>query len=701
MGNRLSANQSGGKLNNGPFELTILFGPTQFRWTQMPGLQKICFSLLLAWTPTLSLAAASDDLFRETVAPILATHCAGCHNEQESKGDFSVHDATSFFAAGVVERGASDASHLIDLVSANDSGKPEMPKSGSALSSEQVQAIRTWIDNGATWPAGFEVLPNRQVDFDWWSFRDLRRPDVPSFHSTEDRDWVRTPVDAFILDQLRRHGLSPNRAAGRAALIRRLSYDLTGLPPAPDEIESFLNDSSPAAYEKLVERYLASPRYGEHWARHWLDIVKYADTCGYDKDKLRQNAWPYRDYVIRSFNSDKPYRQFVEEQIAGDELYPDSPDGILGLGFIAAGPWDFIGHVEVPESKIDGQVARNLDRDDMVSNTLNTFCSVTIQCARCHDHKFDPFSQEHYYGLQAVFAAVDRADRVYDSDPAVNQQRRILQTSISEIERELKQLAADMIAAGGPELKQLDDQIEQANRTTKRAEFGYHSQIADHPESEKWVEVEFDHPSPVTKIVLRPCHDEFNQIGAGFGFPVRFRIEADGKLIHAATSEDFANPGLQPVSIPVQLTASKIRLIATRLAPRQNDYIFALAELQVLDENLDNVAAGAQVNALDSIEAPVRWRKSNLVDGIWFEDGGQDLKQLENQRDALIEKSVGAEVVQRQASLKERLAACQSKIEKLPAGKLVYAAASEFAEQGNFKPTRGNPRKSGCCSGAT
>ena len=198
-----------------------------------------------------------------------------------------------------------------------------------------------------------------------------------------------------------------------------MTYDLTGLPPTLGAITDFVSDHDPLAYPKLVDRLLASPAYGEHWGRHWLDVVKYADTCGYDKDKLRPNAWPYRDYVIRSFNQDKPYSQFVQEQVAGDVLYPQTADGILGLGFIAAGPWDFIGHVEVPEAKLDGQIARNIDRDEMVSNTLNTFISTTIQCARCHNHKFDAITQQHYYNLQTVFAAVDKAERVYDTDPQV------------------------------------------------------------------------------------------------------------------------------------------------------------------------------------------------------------------------------------------------------------------------------------------
>ena len=166
-------------------------------------------------------------------------------------------------------------------------------------------------------------------------------------------------------------------------------YDLLGLPPTPDDVREFVGDPDPLAYEQLVERLLASPRYGERWARHWLDVVHYGDTHGYDKDKPRPNAWPYRDYVVRAFNSDKPYSRFVQEQVAGDTLFPNTRDGIEGLGFISAGPWDFIGHAEVPETKLDGRIARNIDRDDMVKNTMNTFISTTVQCARCHDHKFD------------------------------------------------------------------------------------------------------------------------------------------------------------------------------------------------------------------------------------------------------------------------------------------------------------------------
>src|SRR5690606_34120645 len=194
------------------------------------------------------------------------------------------------------------------------------------------------------------------------------------------------------------------------------------------------------------------PGYGERWARHWLDVVHYADTHGYDKDQPRPNAWPYRDWVIRSLNEDKLYSRFVREQIAGDVLWPDTRDGIVALGFISAGPWDLIGHAEVPETKIDGMIARDLDRDDMVMNTTNAFLSLTAQCARCHDHKFDPITQADYFSLQAVFAALDRADRTYEPDPEVAARRRALRDQITALSSEREELESTVRERAGTEL---------------------------------------------------------------------------------------------------------------------------------------------------------------------------------------------------------------------------------------------------------
>jgi hypothetical protein len=227
----------------------------------------------------------------------------------------------------------------------------------------------------------------------------------------QDKGWVRSPIDSFILAKLESKGLRPAPVADRTTFIRRATYDLHGLPPTPEEIAGFVNDPAPDAYEKLIERLLNSPHYGERWGRHWLDVVHYGDTHGYDKDKRRDHAWPYRDYVIRSLNADKPYDRFVKEQIAGDVLYPGDTDAVIATGFIAAGPWDFVGHVELREDTVEKLKTRLLDRDDMVANTMSTFMSITAHCARCHDHKFDPISQKEYYRLQADFAGVDRGDR--------------------------------------------------------------------------------------------------------------------------------------------------------------------------------------------------------------------------------------------------------------------------------------------------
>jgi hypothetical protein len=261
---------------------------------------------------------------------------------------------------------------------------------------------------------------------DKWALAPLSRPAVPTVPAGHDT-WVRNPVDAFVVQKLLAAGLSPGPEADRRTLIRRLTVDLTGLLPTPEETEAFERDDSPNAYEHLVDRLLSTRRYGERWARHWLDVVHYADSHGHDEDGPRPNAWPYRDYVIRSFNDDKPYARFVREQIAGDALYPDDPAAIIATGFLAAGPWDQSGLSGIREDSPDRIVAYYLDRDDVVTTTISTFAGLTVGCARCHDHKFDPITQADYYSLQAVFAGVNKVERPFDVDAGVARKRAELQ----------------------------------------------------------------------------------------------------------------------------------------------------------------------------------------------------------------------------------------------------------------------------------
>jgi len=650
-------------------------------------------------------ARAADPDFRRDVQPILTRTCISCHGSEKQKGGLRLDRKTTALAGGengpVITPGKAADSPLIRRVSSTDPTH-RMPPKGEPLSADEVNTLRAWIDAGARWPA--EEAADARTD--WWSLKPMRKPAVPNL--SDDTRRVRNPIDAFVLAKLREKGLRPSPEADRRTLIRRLSFDLIGLPPTPDEVDAFLKDPDRRAYEKLVDRLLDSPHYGERWARHWLDVVHYGDTHGYDKDKPRPNAWRYRDYVIRSFNADKPYSRFVQEQVAGDVLYAGILDGIEALGFIAAGPWDFIGHVELPESKIDGKVARHLDRDDMVSNTIGTFMSLTVHCAQCHNHKFDPIAQEDYYRLQAVFAALDRTDRAYDVDPGVARRRAEFEARRKQIEAHRKELDAQVAKLGGKELAELEAKIATAGKfdsTTVRPEFGYHSGIERTSDQVKWVQVDLGKSLAIESVVLTGCHDDFNNIGAGFGFPVQFKVEAaddpefkkDVRVIADHTAADYANPGTSPQTILTRgATARYVRVTATRLAPRMNDYIFALAELEAVSDG-KNVARDAAVTAPDSIEAPVRWRKSNLTDGIVHPTARakREVEQLRQERQAVVDRVATPELKQGMLDADASLAEIKRELAKLPPPRLAYVGAVHHGD-GNFLgtgPRGGKPRE--------
>ena len=550
------------------------------------------------------------------------------------------------------------------------------------------------------------------IDRNWWSLRPLLKSQPPDV-AAEDESWCRNDIDRFIITKLREKKLSPSPEADARTLCRRLYYDLAGLPPTPDQMREFLHatDLHPdTAFENLVDELLSSKRYGEHWARHWLDVVRYGDSHGYDKDKLRLNAWPYRDYIIRSFNNDKPYARFVEEQIAGDVLWPGTADGIIATGFIAAGPWDYIAHVEVGEGKVDGRIAKNLDRDDMVTATFNTFMSITIQCARCHDHKFDPVTMEDYYRTQAVFAAIDRADRPYGIDPAIQKQKQVLSDQLSSLKSRQNALEKQIAQLASPELEKIDARLKKLRQSgqgmRKAPEYGFHSQIAPSPNIEKWVQVDLGSAVSIQSLELIGCHDDYANIGAGFGFPKRFRVDASNdpafktgvrNLIDKSQS-DYPFPGVLPQRFKIDSgnKARFIRITATRLAERKNDYIFALAELRTLDTRGQNLALGKKVSSLDSIEAGPRWRKTNLVDDKYphpeNEAAMRELTLLESTRSQILKTVVTADIQKKRQELKTAIQGITTQIKALPEGKLVYAAATQFKNQGQFKATKGVAR---------
>jgi len=637
---------------------------------------------------------ASGEDFHAAAQTMLLERCVECHGADAQESHLRLDTRAAILRGGdfgpAAVAGKADTSELMRRVTTTNPER-RMPPDGERLTPDDVAALAAWIDAGLPWPgredaAAGEDTRDRRLDH--WAWQPIATPAVPAavaeFASQPGVEPERNAIDFFIRAKLAETGLVPSPVTDRATLIRRLSFDLVGLPPAPDEVQAFVADADPRAYETLVERLLASPRYGERWARHWLDVVHYGDTHGYDKDQPRPNAWPYRDYCVRAFNADKPYARFIEEQVAGDVLYADTADGHEAIGFIAAGPWDLIGHKEVPETKTDGKIARHLDRDDMVANTIGTFASITIHCAQCHNHKFDPITQDDYYSLQAVFAALDREDRQYSPDPEVMQNRTAAETRKTKLEQRKKELDGMVAKAAGPRLAELDKAIAKAPKLkdgNPTEAFGYHSGIAGSADTVKWLQLDLGQEADLREIVVAPCHDDFNGIGAGFGFPPRFRVETSNDpgftvgvtAVAAHDTADVAPPGTMPQRFPTTAKGRYVRITATKLASRKNDFIFALAEVQVTAADGTNVATGAVVTSLDSIEAPPRWQRKNLVDGLSPAQAADAVAPLKAEREALLATSREEKVAAELVTVKVGLDDVAAELARLPAMKAVYA----------------------------
>ena len=379
--------------------------------------------------------------FESRVRPLLVEHCLECHGEAKQKGGLRLDSREAILTGG--ESGAamipadSDGSLLLQAVRYESF---EMPPTGK-LPETSIAVFEEWIRRGAPWPetagapATIRLAEQGFSDEDraWWAIQPLQDHAPPQ---AGDDSWSRNGIDRFIRSQMLREGLEPAPEADRATLIRRLTFDLTGLPPTPVEVHEFENDTDPAAYEKLIESLLQSPHYGERWARHWLDVVRYAESDGYRIDHHRPDAWRYRDYVIQSMNSDKAYDRFVQEQLAGDELFPDSPDPLIATGYLRH--WIY----EYNNRDVRGQWDTILN--EVTDTTGDVFLGVGLQCARCHDHKFDPILQKDYFRLRAYFAAMIPSDRHVIASTAEQQtfadQMKVWEAATAEIRAKISTL---------------------------------------------------------------------------------------------------------------------------------------------------------------------------------------------------------------------------------------------------------------------
>ena len=343
-------------------------------------------------------APKSDATFYESkVRPILEDHCFDCHGEDKQKNKLRLDTAVGILRGGesgepLLVRGVSAESYIIKRVTSANA-KEVMPPKGERLTAEQVATLKAWIDAGAKMPGEEAAAASLRLKTEHWSFQPVKRPAVTKTGGE---------IDELVLAKLREKGLAPSPSADRATLIRRVYLVMHGMPPTPMETADFVNDTRTDAYARLVDRVLASPRYGERWARHWMDVVRYADTNGFETNRERKSAYHYRDYIIASLNSDKPYDKFIKEQIAGDALGVDA-----ATGFLVAGPHDI---VKSPDINLT-LMQRQDELADMVNTTGTAFLGLTMGCARCHNHKFDPILQKDYYAMQAVFAGVNHGER--------------------------------------------------------------------------------------------------------------------------------------------------------------------------------------------------------------------------------------------------------------------------------------------------
>ena len=353
-------------------------------------------------------AESTDDVFEKKVHPIFAKSCLSCHSTKlgKVKSDLDLDTKAAVLAGAasgpVLVAGKSKESLLLSVV--RPDGSPHMPPKGQ-LSDAEIQTLAAWVDGLQASAAGTKKLTS-----DHWAFQKPVKPAIPAVKDA----WVRSPIDAFILASLKAKGLEPSPIAAKADLLRRAYFDLIGLPPTPEQVQAFLKDESPDAYAKVIDTLLASPQYGERWGRHWLDLVRYADSGGFHDDLDRPNAWRYRDYVIKSFNQDKPYPEFIREQLAGDEIAPESIDALVATAFARHGPSN---DDNMGKTAQDKEKYRVDQLDGIISTTSSVFLGLTLGCARCHDHKYDPITQRDYYSVLAIFDNTDRVELPLPGSP--------------------------------------------------------------------------------------------------------------------------------------------------------------------------------------------------------------------------------------------------------------------------------------------
>ncbi|QDU59022.1 PSD1 and planctomycete cytochrome C domain-containing protein [Aeoliella mucimassa] len=452
--------------------------------------------------------------FHQQVEPVLLARCLSCHGESGQAG-LDLRTREQLLAGGdsgpaVAPSSASD-SLLYDYVSSGQM-PPDKP-----LSEDEVTAIKRWIEQGAYYPPQpldpLARTTDKRAGYDWWSLQPIAKPQVPG--SQAPAEWQQSPIDHFVYRRLAAAELTPSPPADPVTLLRRAKFDLLGLPPTPEEVAQFVAECQQetgqagkvgdAAYESLIDRLLASPHYGEQWGRRWLDVIRFGESNGFERNVIHVNVWPFRDYVIRSFNNDKPFDQFIREHLAGDTMAADDPAAAMGATFLVCGPYDNVGNQDAAAA---AQIRANTI-DEMIRTTSEAFLGMTVGCSRCHDHKFDPISQRDYYQMYATFAGV-----THNVDSLGSENRAVSETP-EPWKGHYHPANGPFHVFGGGSPQQLGSLVQPASPSGIKAASTY--QLAsDSPEADRrqaladWL-VADDNPLPVRVVVNRLWQGHFGR----------------------------------------------------------------------------------------------------------------------------------------------------------------------------------------------
>lgn len=564
---------------------------------------RMCRTLFSGWTALLVLQGvgptyggesspetkAKDAFFEKEVRPLLVEHCLSCHGEKKQSGGLRLDFRDAVLTGGgtgpAVVPEHPEKSLLMEAVRYESL---EMPPQGK-LPEAKIQTLERWIKMGLPWPesdqaAGSRHIPGKITDEDrqWWAFQPIRNGEPPSLNGDP---WIKTPVDAFILDRLRTTNLTPAPAASRVTLIRRLYFDLWGLAPTPQEVDEFVQDTNPLAYEQLVDRLLASPRYGERWARHWLDLVRYADSDGYRIDDYRPQIWRYRDYVINALNTDKPYDRFLQEQLAGDELFPDSEEAQIATAYLRLGIYEY--------NARDVRAQWAIMLNDITDTTADAFLGLGLQCARCHDHKFDPLLQKDYYRLQAFFASIlPRDDRVIATEAqrqAFAEKAASWETATADIRREIAELEVPYRQSTATEaITKFPDEIQEMIRKPvgersplehQLAELAYRQVTYEHDRIER----KFQGESKEKLFALRKQLAAFDKLRPE-PLPVPMTTTDVGPVAPPVTIPQKGSPPVEPGFVTI-LDPQPAQIVALPQAPASTGRRAALARWLTAPEN--------------------------------------------------------------------------------------------------------------------